>query len=197
MCFSLFDGKRFDLGLYEAGSTRGVTFSREGVSYIFCNIHPEMSAVVVALTTPLYAIADSAGAIDIHNVPAGEYELYTWVEGVPQPVLDRLTRRVYVGQMVATSDWSVCRLHRFALLRTPTNSANRTIRTPSRLTELSWLLSVANSRCDFGRDCVPDRPLLEVTRLMRYSEPVCLRIGDGWPDVVASFLSVCAVRLML
>jgi plastocyanin len=95
--FSLFDGKRFDLGLYEAGSTKGVTFSREGVSYIFCNIHPEMSAVVVALTTPLYSIADSAGAIDVQNVPAGEYELHTWVEGVPQPVLDRLTHRVHVG----------------------------------------------------------------------------------------------------
>jgi|HubBroStandDraft_5_1064220.scaffolds.fasta_scaffold19509_2 hypothetical protein len=95
--FSLFDGKRFDLGLYEAGSTKGVTFSREGVSYIFCNIHPEMSAVVVALTTPLYAIADSAGAADVHSVPAGEYELHTWAEGVPQPVLDRLTHRVRVG----------------------------------------------------------------------------------------------------
>jgi hypothetical protein len=94
--FSLFDGKRFDLGLYEAGSTKGVTFSREGVSYIFCNIHPEMSAVVVALTTPLYAIADS-GTIDIHNVPAGEYELHTWVEGVPQSVLDRLTHRVHIS----------------------------------------------------------------------------------------------------
>jgi len=33
--FSLFDGRRFDLGLYEAGSTRSVVFSREGVSYIF------------------------------------------------------------------------------------------------------------------------------------------------------------------
>jgi hypothetical protein len=95
--FSLFDGQRFDLGLYEAGSTKGVTFSREGVSYIFCNIHPEMSAVVVALTTPLYAIADSAGAVDVHSVPAGEYELHTWTEGVPQPVLDRLTHRVRVG----------------------------------------------------------------------------------------------------
>jgi hypothetical protein len=95
--FSLFDGKRFDLGLYEAGSTKGVTFSREGVSYIFCNIHPEMSAVVVALTTPLYAIADSAGVIDIHSAPEGEYELHTWVEGVPQPILDRLTHRVHIG----------------------------------------------------------------------------------------------------
>jgi hypothetical protein len=95
--FSDFDGKRFDLGLYEAGSTKGVTFSREGVSYIFCNIHPEMSAVVVALTTPLYAIADSAGGVDIHDVQAGDYELHAWVEGVPQAILDRLAHRVHLG----------------------------------------------------------------------------------------------------
>ena len=53
--FSLFEGKRFDLGLYEAGSSRNVSFDRPGISYIFCNIHAEMSAVVIAcrlLTTP-------------------------------------------------------------------------------------------------------------------------------------------------
>jgi len=43
--FSLFDGKRFDLGLYEAGATNSVRFDRLGVSFLFCNIHPEMSAV--------------------------------------------------------------------------------------------------------------------------------------------------------
>jgi plastocyanin len=94
--FSLFDGKRFDLGLYEAGSSKEVTFSREGVSYIFCNIHPEMSGVVVALSTPFFATADGKGAVDLQGVPAGDYELHVWTEGVPQDVLDRLTRRVHV-----------------------------------------------------------------------------------------------------
>lgn len=95
--FSLFDGKRFDLGLYEAGSTRAVNFSREGVSYIFCNIHPEMSAVVLALSTPLYAIADASGAFELHDVPAGEYEMHLWVEGAPQPDLDRFMRDVRIA----------------------------------------------------------------------------------------------------
>jgi len=36
--FSLFDGKRFDLGLYEAGATNSVRFDRLGVSFLFCNI---------------------------------------------------------------------------------------------------------------------------------------------------------------
>jgi plastocyanin len=95
--FSLFDGKRFDLGLYEAGSTKSVTFSREGVSYIFCNIHPEMSAVVVTLSTKLFAIADSSGAFRIADVAAGDYEMHIWIEGVPVPALRDMTRRVHIS----------------------------------------------------------------------------------------------------
>jgi hypothetical protein len=95
--FSLFDGKRFDLGLYEAGSDKQVVFSREGISYIFCNIHPEMSAVVLALTTPLYAIANSSGSAVIRGVPPGDYQFAVWVEGVPQGSLTPLMRIVHVS----------------------------------------------------------------------------------------------------
>lgn len=93
--FSLFEGKRFDLGLYEAGSSKSVTFSREGVSYIFCNIHPEMSAVVVALSTPLYDVADAGDSFDLRNIPPGDYKLHLWIEGVPQSVLAGLARTVH------------------------------------------------------------------------------------------------------
>jgi hypothetical protein len=94
--FSLFDGKRFDLGLYEAGSSKSVTFSREGVSYIFCDIHPEMSAVVLALSTPLYTVADSNDSFVLRDVPSNDYNMHLWIEGVPQPVLDGLTRLVHL-----------------------------------------------------------------------------------------------------
>jgi len=95
--FSLFDGRRFDLGLYEAGSTRSVVFSREGVSYIFCNIHSEMSAVVIALATPYYSHADAQGVFHLKDVPKGEYDLHVWIEGQKQSSLDRLTRRVHIA----------------------------------------------------------------------------------------------------
>jgi len=95
--FSLFDGKRFDLGLYEAGSSKSVTFPREGVSYIFCNIHPEMSAVVLALSTPLYAIADSGDSLVLRGIPPGDYKLHIWIEGVPQSFLEGLSRTVHVS----------------------------------------------------------------------------------------------------
>lgn len=95
--FSLFDGKRFDLGLYEAGSSKSVTFSREGVSYIFCNIHPEMSAVVLAISSPLYAIADASDSFHLSGIPPGDYELHFWIEGAPQPALTALDRPVHLS----------------------------------------------------------------------------------------------------
>jgi plastocyanin len=102
--FSLFDGKRFDLGLYEAGSTRSVMFSREGVSYIFCNIHSEMSAVVIALDTPFYSIAGPQGAFQIEGVPNGDYSLHVWIEGQAQNSLDQLTRQVHIAGATVTLD---------------------------------------------------------------------------------------------
>ena len=94
--FSLFNGKRFDLGLYEAGSHRSVRFDREGVSYIFCNIHPEMSAVVVSLHTPYYAISSNDGALTLNNVPPGEYTLKIWAEGVPANDLAAASRTLRI-----------------------------------------------------------------------------------------------------
>jgi len=78
--FSLFDGKRFDLGFYEAGSSKSVHFDRVGVSFLFCNIHPEMSAAVVAVDTPYFGVSNQSGLINIANVPAGRYQLNVWYE---------------------------------------------------------------------------------------------------------------------
>ncbi|HTP68707.1 MAG TPA: hypothetical protein VMJ35_07355 [Dongiaceae bacterium] len=95
--FSLFDGKRFDLGLYEAGATNSVRFDHTGVSFLFCNIHPEMSAVVVAVDTPYYAVSDKSGAVSIPAVPDGKYELHVWYERSLQDTLKTLTRSVRIS----------------------------------------------------------------------------------------------------
>jgi len=96
--FSIFNGKRFDLGLYASGETRPVNFNRAGVSYIFCNIHPQMSAVVVALDTPYFAISDPAGGFAIGNVPAGAYRLNVWHERAKPETLAALARTVQISQ---------------------------------------------------------------------------------------------------
>jgi plastocyanin len=95
--FSLFNGKRFDLGLYEAHTTRAVRFDRDGVSYIFCNIHPEMGAVVISLSTPYFGVSTPDGNVTIHGVPAGSYRLNVWAENVPVDRLNALSRVVDIS----------------------------------------------------------------------------------------------------
>lgn len=117
--FSLFDGKRFDLGLYEAGATNSVRFDRPGVSFLFCNIHPEMSAVVVAVDTPYYGVSDKSGGVSVANVPDGKYELHVWYERSLPNELKGLTRAVQVsgnsrdlGTIVITEDSAFSTVHK-------------------------------------------------------------------------------------
>lgn len=95
--FSLFEGKRFDLGLYEGGTTRFVQFDKPGVSYIFCNIHAQMSAVVITLSTPYYAVASARGDITIPEVPPGRYALQVFHPSVAPDALRTLDRQVTIS----------------------------------------------------------------------------------------------------
>jgi plastocyanin len=95
--FSVFNGRRFDLGLYASGETRPVAFNRPGISYIFCNIHPQMSAIVLALETPYHSVSDKRGAFSIDGVPDGKYRVEFWHERSTQELLATLTREVQIG----------------------------------------------------------------------------------------------------
>jgi plastocyanin len=95
--FSLHDGVRFDLGLYEHGTSKTVRFSKPGASFIFCNIHPEMSAVIMVMNTPYYATTDAKGSFTIGDVPAGEYQLSIWYERAMENQLKSLSRKIAVG----------------------------------------------------------------------------------------------------
>lgn len=96
--FSLFDGKRFDLGFYEAGSSKTVHFDRAGVSFLFCNIHPEMSGAVVAVDTPYFGISDRNGRVNIGNVPDGRYQLNVWYERSLPEDLKAAARTVTISE---------------------------------------------------------------------------------------------------
>lgn len=102
--FSVYEGTRFDLGLYESGSSKEVRFTRPGPSYIFCNIHPEMSAVIMVMTTPYYATTDAAGDYSLDGVPPGEYEFSVWYESAEPGQLKRLQHRVTVSPSNARLD---------------------------------------------------------------------------------------------
>ena len=102
--FSLFDGKRFDLGFYEAGSSRTVHFDRPGVSFLFCNIHPEMSGAVVAVDTPYFGMSDRNGRVAIPNVPDGRYQLNVWYERSLPEDLKAAARTVTISEATRTLD---------------------------------------------------------------------------------------------
>jgi hypothetical protein len=94
--FSLYRGKRFDLGLYQAGAQRSVRFDRIGPSYLFCNIHPEMTGVVLAIDSELFAITDKGGHYSITGVTPGKYVLHVWYENATSESLQVLQRQVTI-----------------------------------------------------------------------------------------------------
>ncbi|HEX5226399.1 MAG TPA: hypothetical protein VFW44_01760 [Bryobacteraceae bacterium] len=94
--FSNYNGQVFDIGLYPPGTTRSLAFRREGVVRVFCNIHPTMSAVIVALKTPFFATSGKNGAFEIGQVPAGSYRLHVFHERATEQTLEALTRTIEV-----------------------------------------------------------------------------------------------------
>jgi plastocyanin len=79
--FSFHDGKRFDLGMYPVGTVRNVTFGEPGLSRIFCNIHPNMAAYVMAVDSDYFAVSDSSGRFLIAAVPPGTHVYHAWHPG--------------------------------------------------------------------------------------------------------------------
>lgn len=87
--FSLSHAKDFDLGRYPRGVARSVTFDRPGVVQVFCHIHSDMSAVVMVLDNPFYAMPDADGHYAIPALPPGDYTLVAWHERI-RPIMHRL-----------------------------------------------------------------------------------------------------------
>jgi plastocyanin len=94
--FSGYSGQVFDVGLYPPGRSRTVVFKREGVVRVFCNIHATMSAVIVVLKTPYYAVSDASGTFAIPDVPPGEYRLHLYHERALQENLEAMEQTVKV-----------------------------------------------------------------------------------------------------
>ena len=85
--FSNFNGQIFDIGLYPPGKNRSVVFRRAGVVRVFCNIHPAMSALIVVVNTPYFALTDRSGKFTISGVPPGAYRRAVFYERATPEVL--------------------------------------------------------------------------------------------------------------
>ncbi len=78
--FSEYHGQKFDFGVYPRGKSKSQVFDKPGLAVLLCSIHPEMSAYVMCVDTPYFAVADKRGRFSIPSVPAGEYTLRAWHE---------------------------------------------------------------------------------------------------------------------
>jgi plastocyanin len=76
--FSLSKPKIFDLGNYPKDQTRDVVFSKPGIVYVNCHLHPNMSAAIVVTPNKWSTIADGSGRFVLPNLPPGSYTVVAW-----------------------------------------------------------------------------------------------------------------------
>jgi plastocyanin len=78
--FSMTAGNRFDLDLYKKPKSRTWTPRAPGVVRVYCNIHPQMSAIVVVRDNPYWTFVAADGGFTIPDVPEGRWVVTAWHE---------------------------------------------------------------------------------------------------------------------
>lgn len=96
--FSNFDGQIFDLGLYAPGTSRGIQFNRPGIVRIFCNIHPQMSAVIVVVPSSHFTTTARDGSFVLPYVSPGSYRVHFFDERATPATLQLLTESIFVEE---------------------------------------------------------------------------------------------------
>jgi len=76
--FSLSKPKTFDLGNYDKGQTRSVTFLKPGIVLVNCRLHTNMTGAIVVTPNQWTSIADADGRFVLRGVPAGIHTLIAW-----------------------------------------------------------------------------------------------------------------------
>src|SRR3954447_8925879 len=77
--FSLTRSSPFDLGLYRAGESKTRVFTKPAIYRVFCNIHPQMNALLLVLPSSFIAEANAQGVYRL-DLPPGRYRLSAWSE---------------------------------------------------------------------------------------------------------------------
>jgi plastocyanin len=104
--FSLSSNNSFDLGLYRKGAGKSHKFEAPGLVNVYCNVHPNMSAVIQVMATPYYVFADPGGNYAITDVPPGRYRLVVWNEigGQTETPIEVSTGGAVSGNLSVTLD---------------------------------------------------------------------------------------------
>ncbi len=92
--FSLSRTKTFNLGSYGPGGSKTMLFDKPGVVELRCDVHAEMSAYILDMENPYWAVTDDKGHFKIpdqeylaqhgikgiKDLPPGRYVVKTWNE---------------------------------------------------------------------------------------------------------------------
>ncbi len=92
--FSLSRTKTFNFGSYGPGQSKTVLFDKPGVVELRCDVHAEMSAYILVMENPYWALTDDNGHFKIpdreyleqhgikgvKDLPPGSYVVKTWNE---------------------------------------------------------------------------------------------------------------------
>lgn len=70
----------FDTDVFGRGKKKSAVVKEAGVYPLYCNVHPRMTAFIIAVNTPYYAQSGADGRFSIGNVPSGTYVLHVWHE---------------------------------------------------------------------------------------------------------------------
>jgi hemoglobin len=89
--FSTSKSRQFDLGLYKNGDTREVKVDKAGIVRLGCNIHANMSAYLVVVDAPHYAVVDADGNFSFKSLAPGKYKVQAWVERSGEPTTSEVT----------------------------------------------------------------------------------------------------------
>jgi plastocyanin len=92
--FSVSKLKPFDLGLYKDGDQREMTFDKEGIVMLGCNLHSSMSAYLVVVAAPHYAVTSADGAFYFRSLAPGKYRMKTWTDRSGAPTVTTLEVKV-------------------------------------------------------------------------------------------------------
>jgi plastocyanin len=79
--YSFSPAKRFQLPLYAGTPATPVVFDKPGVVTIGCNIHDQMSAYIVVVDTPYFALTPE-GRAELPGLPEGAYDVRVWYPGM-------------------------------------------------------------------------------------------------------------------
>lgn len=101
--YSFSPAKKFQLPLYKGAHHAPVTFDREGLVVLGCNIHDEMAGYVYVTNAPFFGTTGADGVLQLRDLPAGDYRVALWSPLIADPP-PSLVRMIHVAaQESATS----------------------------------------------------------------------------------------------